>query len=147
MEANKIKFPTRVSHLVSEIAVEYSVVFEYDSGNPFEVSATFHPPGQGPVTWVFGRELLTRACYEVEPYGDGDIRVHSCDPGRIVHMEIEWTSVSVVGFHATLHFHYDDVAAFLKQVNELVPPAEMALRPDAIDELIMAINDWGDPRL
>ena len=56
-----------------ELAFETSVQLAYDPADPFAVTLTFHLPGDPPVTWVFGRELLldgiTRAT------GEGDVRI------------------------------------------------------------------------
>lgn len=56
-----------------ELAFETSVQLAYDPADPFAVTLTFHLPGDAPVSWVFGRELLLDGVSR--PAGDGDVRI------------------------------------------------------------------------
>lgn len=143
---SKFYHRVKVMHLVNGMGVEYPAVLGYDTQKPFEVVCEFYVPQQDPVTWVFSRDLLTRACYHVVPYGDGDVQMYSCKPGEIVHVHLSVPVGPSAGFKADVHFPYEGVAAFLKRVDAAVPTGTEALHPDEIDELILAIMDWEDPR-
>ncbi|MFC5907469.1 SsgA family sporulation/cell division regulator [Streptacidiphilus monticola] len=56
-----------------DLAFETDVQLSYDAADPFAVSLTFHLPGDPPVTWVFGRELLLDGISR--PSGEGDVRI------------------------------------------------------------------------
>jgi hypothetical protein len=63
-----------MSLLVSDdLAFDTHVELVYDPSDPFAVRLTFHLPGDPPVTWVFGRELLLDGI--TRPTGEGDVRV------------------------------------------------------------------------
>jgi hypothetical protein len=63
-----------MSLLVSEeLAFDTHVELVYDPADPYAVRLTFHLPGDPPVTWVFGRELLLDGI--ARPTGEGDVRV------------------------------------------------------------------------
>ena len=48
-----------MSFLVSEeLSFRIPVELRYDTCDPYAVRLTFHLPGDAPVTWAFGRELL-----------------------------------------------------------------------------------------
>ena len=48
-----------MSLLVSEeLSFRIPVELRYETSDPYAVRLTFHLPGDAPVTWVFGRELL-----------------------------------------------------------------------------------------
>jgi len=48
-----------MSFLVSEeLSFRIPVELGYESCDPYAVRLTFHLPGDAPVTWTFGRELL-----------------------------------------------------------------------------------------
>ncbi len=51
-----------MSFVVSEeLSFRIPVELRYEGKDPFAVRMTFHLPGDAPVTWVFGRELLLTA--------------------------------------------------------------------------------------
>lgn len=48
-----------MSFLVSEeLSFRIPVELRYETSDPYAVRLTFHLPGDAPVTWAFGRELL-----------------------------------------------------------------------------------------
>ncbi|MFF6995978.1 SsgA family sporulation/cell division regulator [Streptomyces sp. NPDC008313] len=63
-----------MSFLVSEeLSFRIPVELRYETCDPYAVRLTFHLPGDEPVTWAFGRELLSDgvegAC------GEGDVHI------------------------------------------------------------------------
>jgi hypothetical protein len=56
-----------------ELAFDVDVRLCYDPADPFAVRLTFHLPGDAPVSWIFGRELLLDGISRVT--GEGDIVV------------------------------------------------------------------------
>ncbi|GHA17129.1 SsgA family sporulation/cell division regulator [Streptomyces echinoruber] len=67
-----------MSFLVSEeLSFRIPVELRYETCDPYAVQLTFHLPGDAPVTWTFGRELLVDGVGR--PSGDGDVRVAPVD--------------------------------------------------------------------
>lgn len=63
-----------MSFLVSEeLSFRIPVELRYAAADPYAVRLTFHLPGDAPVTWAFGRELLVDGV--AGPCGDGDVRI------------------------------------------------------------------------
>ena len=63
-----------MSFLVSEeLSFRIPVELGYETCDPYAVRLTFHLPGDAPVTWTFGRELLIDGMGEA--CGDGDVRI------------------------------------------------------------------------
>ncbi|MGW0553393.1 SsgA family sporulation/cell division regulator [Streptomyces sp. NPDC002926] len=63
-----------MSFLVSEeLSFRIQVELRYETGDPYAVRMTFHLPGDAPVTWAFGRELLLDGING--PSGDGDVHI------------------------------------------------------------------------
>src|ERR1041384_259483 len=63
-----------MSFLVSEeLSFRIPVELRYETCDPYAVRLTFHLPGDDPVTWAFGRELLIDGVGR--PCGDGDVRI------------------------------------------------------------------------
>ncbi len=66
-------------HLVMSLLVSDELTFDtdvklaYDPVDPLAIRLTFHLPGDPPVSWVFGRELLLDGI--TRPSGEGDVRV------------------------------------------------------------------------
>ncbi|MEY9870796.1 hypothetical protein ABH931_000250 [Streptacidiphilus sp. MAP12-33] len=74
MQQSLVKGRLVMSLLVSdELAFDTAVELSYDPGDPLAVRLTFHLPGDPPVTWLFGRELLLDGI--TRPSGEGDVRV------------------------------------------------------------------------
>jgi hypothetical protein len=68
-----------MSFLVSEeLSFRIPVELRYETCDPYAVRLTFHLPGDAPVTWAFGRELLIDGVGR--PCGDGDVRISPADP-------------------------------------------------------------------
>ncbi len=68
-----------MSFLVSEeLSFRIPVELRYETCDPYAVRLTFHLPGDAPVTWAFGRELLVDGV--IRPSGDGDVRITPAEP-------------------------------------------------------------------
>jgi hypothetical protein len=64
----------QMSFLVSEeLSFRIPVELGYETRDPYAVRMTFHLPGDAPVTWTFGRELLLDGING--PSGDGDVHI------------------------------------------------------------------------
>ncbi|MEU7047135.1 SsgA family sporulation/cell division regulator, partial [Streptomyces eurythermus] len=67
-----------MSFLVSEeLSFRIPVELRYETSDPYAVRLTFHLPGDAPVTWAFGRELLVDGVGR--PCGEGDVRISPAD--------------------------------------------------------------------
>ena len=63
-----------MSFLVSEeLSFRIPVELRYEVCDPYAIRMTFHLPGDAPVTWAFGRELLLDGLNS--PSGDGDVHI------------------------------------------------------------------------
>ncbi|MFI9580827.1 SsgA family sporulation/cell division regulator [Streptomyces sp. NPDC052236] len=69
-----VKAGVVMSFVVSEeLSFLVPVEIQYQSGEPYAVRMTFHLPGDPPLIWVFGRELLFDGIHR--PSGEGDVRI------------------------------------------------------------------------
>ncbi|MEU3282250.1 SsgA family sporulation/cell division regulator [Streptomyces antibioticus] len=106
-----------MSFLVSEeLSFRIPVELSYKAHDPYAVRLTFHLPGDAPVTWAFGRELLVdgvgRAC------GEGDVRVSPADPDVLGEVLIR---LQVGGDQALFRSSTAPLVAFLDRTDKLVP--------------------------
>ena len=106
-----------MSFLVSEeLSFRIPVELSYETGDPYAVRLTFHLPGDAPVTWAFGRELLIdgvgRAC------GDGDVHIAPTDPELLDEVLIR---LQVGGDQALFRVGIPPLLAFLDRTDKLVP--------------------------
>lgn len=70
-----------MSFLVSEeLSFRIPVELRYETGDPYAVRLTFHLPGDAPVTWAFGRELLIDGVNR--PSGEGTCASRPSNPTR-----------------------------------------------------------------
>ena len=85
-----------MSFLVSEeLSFRIPVELRYETCDPYAVRLTFHLPGDAPVTWAFGRELLIDGVGR--PCGDGDVHIAPADPEALGEVLIR---LQVGGDHA-----------------------------------------------
>ncbi|MDH6215094.1 SsgA family sporulation/cell division regulator [Streptomyces pseudovenezuelae] len=106
-----------MSFLVSEeLSFRIPVELSYESCDPYAVRLTFHLPGDAPVTWAFGRELLIDGVGR--PTGEGDVRVAPADPDSLGELLIR---LQVGGDHALFRSSTAPVIAFLDRTDKLVP--------------------------
>ncbi|MEV0317524.1 SsgA family sporulation/cell division regulator [Streptomyces sp. NPDC050658] len=106
-----------MSFLVSEeLSFRIPVELRYETADPYAVRLTFHLPGDAPVTWAFGRELLIdgvgRAC------GDGDVHIAPTDPDLLDEVLIR---LQVGGDQALFRVGVPPLLAFLDRTDKLVP--------------------------
>ncbi len=59
--------------VTEELSFLVPVEIQYESREPYAVRMTFHLPGDPPLIWVFGRELLFEGIHR--PSGEGDVRI------------------------------------------------------------------------
>ncbi|MFC4955255.1 SsgA family sporulation/cell division regulator [Streptomyces mauvecolor] len=106
-----------MSFLVSEeLSFRIPVELTYDAMDPYAVRMTFHLPGDAPVTWAFGRELLLDGING--PAGDGDVRVEPSGPEELSDVHIR---LQVGGDHALFRAGAAPLVAFLDRTDKLVP--------------------------
>ncbi|MGW7050176.1 SsgA family sporulation/cell division regulator [Streptomyces sp. NPDC054887] len=107
-----------MSFLVSEeLSFRIPVELRYATGDPYAVRMTFHLPGDTPVTWAFGRELLLDGL--VEPCGDGDVRIEPMT-GPDDHLDVR-IRLQVAGDRALFRASAAPLVAFLDRTDRLVP--------------------------
>ncbi|MCX4665840.1 SsgA family sporulation/cell division regulator [Streptomyces sp. NBC_01381] len=116
-ERESVQAEVMMSFLVSEeLSFRIPVELRYETGDPYAVRLTFHLPGDAPVTWAFGRELLIdgvgRAC------GDGDVRIAPTDPELLEEVLIR---LQVGGDQALFRVGIPPLLAFLDRTDKLVP--------------------------
>ncbi|MBA4862963.1 SsgA family sporulation/cell division regulator [Streptomyces sp. PSKA54] len=106
-----------MSFLVSEeLSFRIPVELSYETRDPYAVRLTFHLPGDAPVTWAFGRELLVDGV--VAPCGDGDVRI--APTGDKMFDEVLIT-LQVSTDQAMFKAGVAPLVAFLDRTDKLVP--------------------------
>ncbi|MFJ9039820.1 SsgA family sporulation/cell division regulator [Streptomyces sp. NPDC102406] len=130
-----------MSFLVSEeLSFRIPVELRYEAGDPYAVRLTFHLPGDAPVTWAFGRELLVDGVNGAT--GDGDVRISpvlfaGCGdemPGE-VHIRLQ-----VGGDHALFRVGVAPLVAFLDRTDRIVPLGQEQALADYEAELDEALD-------
>ncbi|MFI6878315.1 SsgA family sporulation/cell division regulator [Streptomyces sp. NPDC050400] len=131
-----------MSFLVSEeLSFRIPVELRYESTDPYAVRLTFHLPGDAPVTWAFGRELLVDGVNGAA--GDGDVRVSPVElagggagemPGE-VHIRLQ------VGHdQALFRAGVAPIIAFLDRTDKLVPLGQEQALADFEADLDQALD-------
>ncbi|MFJ4690861.1 SsgA family sporulation/cell division regulator [Streptomyces sp. NPDC088766] len=106
-----------MSFLVSEeLSFRIPVELGYETCDPYAVRLTFHLPGDAPVTWAFGRELLIDGVGR--PCGEGDVRVSPADRDLLGEVLIR---LQVGCDHAVFRSSAAPLVAFLDRTDKLVP--------------------------
>jgi hypothetical protein len=102
---------------VDGLAVPVLAELSYSSVDPYAVTIAFHL-GDGPVPWIFARDLLAGGL--VEPTGDGDVHVWPCanDEGDAV-ITIELCSLDG---DALIEARAEDAADFVRRTHAVVAP-------------------------
>ncbi|MET9493949.1 SsgA family sporulation/cell division regulator [Streptomyces sp. NPDC006552] len=132
-----------MSFLVSEeLSFRIPVELQYESPDPYAVRLTFHLPGDAPVTWAFGRELLVDGVNGAT--GDGDVRISPVEcagggrtdelPGE-VHIRLQ-----VGSDHALFRVGVAPLIAFLDRTDKLVPLGQEQALCDYEAELDEALD-------
>ncbi len=115
--------------------VKFSTRLNYDPADPYAVAATFYTPA-GPITWMFGRELLDVGTNQ--PAGEGDIRLWpSLDPDRRAVVILEFGGPDGP---ALMQVRTQDIHGFLRRTFSEVPRGQESGRLDtnALIEALMA---------
>ncbi|MFI6344887.1 SsgA family sporulation/cell division regulator [Streptomyces sp. NPDC050560] len=115
-----------MSFLVSEeLSFRIPVELSYRTCDPYAVRFTFHLPGDSPVTWAFGRELLygglRGAC------GEGDVRIApDCpeDEGESAVRDTVLIRLQVGHEQAVFRVGAAPLAAFLDRTGRILPLGE-----------------------
>ncbi|MEU5434016.1 SsgA family sporulation/cell division regulator [Streptomyces sp. NPDC020719] len=103
--------------LVSEeLAFRIPVELTYRAVDPYAIRMTFHLPGDAPVTWAFGRELLLDGINA--PSGDGDVHIAPTRPEELSDVHIR---LQVGGERALFRAGAAPLVAFLDRTDKLVP--------------------------
>ncbi|MEU9980365.1 SsgA family sporulation/cell division regulator [Streptomyces sp. NPDC050856] len=106
-----------MSFVVSEeLSFRIPVELGYETADPFAVRMTFHLPGDAPVTWTFGRELLADGIQA--PSGEGDVRITPSGEGEHADVSIR---LQVAGERALFRATAHTLVAFLDRTDRLVP--------------------------
>ncbi|MDH6141581.1 MULTISPECIES: SsgA family sporulation/cell division regulator [Kitasatospora] len=104
----------------NELSFRLVADLEYAAADPYAVRLTFHLPGDAPVSWVFGRELLVDGLSG--PSGEGDVRVRPLEgPGGVPEIAI---LLRAPGGDALLRCAGPPLVAFLDRAGRLVPVGE-----------------------
>ncbi|OKK02298.1 regulator [Streptomyces sp. CB03234] len=106
-----------MSFVVSEeLSFRIPVELGYETRDPFAVRMTFHLPGDAPVTWAFGRELLLDGING--PSGDGDVHITPTGPEDLSDVSIR---LQVGADRALFRSSAPPLVAFLDRTDKLVP--------------------------
>ncbi|MBE4734732.1 MULTISPECIES: SsgA family sporulation/cell division regulator [Streptomyces] len=128
-----------MSFLVSEeLSFRIPVELRYETCDPYAVRLTFHLPGDAPVTWAFGRELLIDGVGR--PCGDGDVHIAPADPETFGEVLIR---LQVGSDQAMFRVGTAPLVAFLDRTDKLVPLGQErsladfdALLDEALDRIL-----------
>ncbi|MCN9242020.1 SsgA family sporulation/cell division regulator [Streptomyces sp. NPDC052051] len=106
-----------MSFLVSdELSFRIPVELRYETCDPYAVRLTFHLPGDAPVTWAFGRELLVDGVGR--PCGIGDVHIAPAEPDSFGDVLIR---LQVGADQALFRSGAVPLVAFLDRTDKLVP--------------------------
>ena len=125
-----------MSFLVSEeLSFRIPVELRYDTCDPYAVRLTFHLPGDDPVTWAFGRELLVDGVGR--PCGEGDVHVAPADDDLLGEVLIR---LQVGSDQALFRVSAAPLVAFLDRTDKLVPLGQEGALADFDDDLDDALD-------
>ncbi|MGW0561108.1 SsgA family sporulation/cell division regulator [Streptomyces sp. NPDC003016] len=125
-----------MSFLVSEeLSFRIPVELRYATRDPYAVRMTFHLPGDAPVTWVFGRELLLDGLNM--PCGEGDVHIEPAGPDGLMDVHIR---LQVAGDRALFRASAAPLVAFLDRTDRLVPLGQECTRGDFDGDLEDALD-------
>ncbi|MGW6566989.1 SsgA family sporulation/cell division regulator [Streptomyces sp. NPDC054975] len=125
-----------MSFLVSEeLSFRIPVELRYEARDPYAVRMTFHLPGDAPVTWAFGRELLVDGING--PSGDGDVHIAPTDPEDLSDVGIR---LQVGSDRALFRVSAPPLVAFLDRTDKLVPLGQERTLGDFEDSLEAALG-------
>lgn len=117
MMTDTVQAEVIMSFVVSdELAFRIPVELDFASADPFAVRLTFDLPGDAPVTWAFGRELLLDGLSR--PSGEGDVRIEPASPE---HLSDVFIGLQVGSERALFRVSAAPLVAFLDRTDRLVP--------------------------
>jgi hypothetical protein len=117
MMRESVQAEVLMSFVVSEeLSFRIPVELGYETRDPFAVRMTFHLPGDAPVTWAFGRELLVDGING--PSGDGDVHIAPTGPEDLSDVSIR---LQVGADRALFRSSAPPLVAFLDRTDKLVP--------------------------
>lgn len=118
---------------VDGLAVPVPAELRYDSSDPYAVTIAFHL-GDGPVPWIFARDLLDEGLDE--PSGDGDVHVWPCinDEGDAV-VTLELCSLDG---DALVEIRTAEAADFVRRTHTVVAPGAESAHLD-LDGMLNAL--------
>ena len=122
--------------LLGDLPMPLTAQLEYRAEDPYAVHATFDVGPDGPVRWVFARDLLDEGL--VHPVGDGDVHISPCvDPVGRHTVQIELSSSEGI---AVLEASAEDLLRFLEQCYRLVGPGLESLHLDLDAALVRLLG-------
>ncbi len=136
MMRESVQAEVLMSFLVSEeLSFKIPVELRYEARDPYAVRMTFHLPGDAPVTWAFGRELLLDGINR--PSGDGDVHIAPTEPEGLSDVSIR---LQVGGDRALFRASAPPLVAFLDRTDKLVPLGQERTLGDFEDSLEAALG-------
>ncbi|MCK8676339.1 MULTISPECIES: SsgA family sporulation/cell division regulator [Streptomyces] len=115
--SESVKAEVLMSFVVTEeLSFRIPVELGYEASDPFAVRLTFHLPGDAPVSWSFGRELLLDGLNV--PSGEGDVHIAPAGPGEVSDVLLR---LQVAGERALFRSSAPPLVAFLDRTDRLVP--------------------------
>lgn len=106
-----------MSFLASEeLAFRIPVELVYEAWDPYAVRFTFSLPGDAPVSWVFGRELLVDGISR--PAGEGDVHIGPATDEHLADLHIQLYAGAE---RAVFRVSAPPLVAFLDRTDRLVP--------------------------
>ena len=125
-----------MSFLVSEeLSFRIPVELRYEARDPYAVCMTFHLPGDAPVTWTFGRDLLFDGING--PSGDGDVHIEPTGPETLTDVSVQ---LQVGSDRALFRASAPPLMAFLHRTDKLVPRGQELTLGDFEDYLEDALG-------
>jgi hypothetical protein len=123
-----------VSH---DLVLPLHMEVRYKPDDPYAVSATFYPVGQGrTVEWVFSRDMLAQALSR--HVGQGDVRMWPAGGAerRVLRIALRPPEGS-----ALLEVPAHEVEVFLRNAYSVVPPGSESKQLDLDTELALLLSD------
>lgn len=114
----------------AELAFRIPVELVYETDDPYAVRFTFSLPGDAPVSWVFGRELLVDGISHSA--GEGDVHISPVCGEHLADLHIQLFAGTE---RAVFRVSAPPLVAFLDRTDRLVPLGHEETRDDIDAEL------------
>lgn len=126
-----VRAQVMMSFLASEeLAFRIPVELVYETHDPYAVRFTFSLPGDAPVSWVFGRELLVDGISHAA--GEGDVHIGPVCGEHLADLHIQLFAGTE---RAVFRVSAPPLVAFLDRTDRLVPLGHEETRDDIDAEL------------